>query len=91
MNDNVNAAKLFVGGVAWASTEDSLKSAFSQAGNVVSVRIITDKRTGKSKGYAFVEMGSAEEAQKAIDMFNNQPVDGRTVTVNVARPIEARA
>ena len=86
-----NEAKLFVGGVSWDSTEDSIKSAFSQAGTVVSVRIITDKRTGKSKGYAFVEMSSPAEAQKAVEMFNGQAIDGRTVTVNVARPMEQRA
>jgi len=87
---DTNQSRLFVGGVAWSSTEDSLKSAFAAAGPVVSVRIITDKRTGKSKGYAFVEMSNAEEAQKAIEMFNGQQIDGRTITVNVARPMEQR-
>lgn len=88
--DQVNPAKLFVGGVNWQSTEDSLKEAFSQAGTVVYIRIIKDKQTGKSKGYAFVEMSTAEEAQKAIELFNEQEVDGRKVSVNVARPMEKR-
>ena len=90
MNDNVNESKLFLGGVAWASTEESLKESFGKAGTVVSVRIITDKRTGKSKGYAFVEMSSPAEAQAAIQMYNGQQIDGRPVTVNVARPMERR-
>ncbi|MEI7603487.1 MAG: RNA-binding protein [bacterium] len=86
-----NRSRLFVGGVAWASTEDSLRDAFSAAGTVVSVRIIKDKRTGKSKGYAFVEMSTPDEAQKAIELFNGQQIDGRVVTVNVARPMEQRS
>lgn len=86
-----NDAKLFVGGISWSSTEESLKEAFAQAGTVVSVRIIIDKRTGKSKGYGFVEMASAAEAQRAIDLLNSQQVDGRSISVNVARPMEQRA
>lgn len=83
----VNPARLFVGGVAWATTDDSLRNAFSNAGTVVYAKVIRDKRTGRSKGYAFVEMASSDEAQKAIELFDNNEVDGRAVRVNVAKPM----
>lgn len=84
------ATKLYVGGLPYSSTEDSVKEYFSQAGTVASVAIITDKMTGRSKGFGFVEMSSDEEAQKAIEMFDKKEFDGRTLTVNEARPMEAR-
>jgi RNA recognition motif-containing protein len=84
------ATKLYVGGVAYASTEDSLRDAFAQAGSVVSAKIIIDKMTGRSRGFAFVEMTTDEDAQKAIDMWNGKELDGRTLTVNEARPLEDR-
>lgn len=84
------ATKLYVGGVSYGSTEDSLRDAFGQAGSVVSAKIITDKMTGRSRGFAFVEMGSEDEAQKAIAMWNGKELDGRTLTVNEARPMEER-
>lgn len=84
------ATKLYVGGVSYGSTEDGLRDAFAQAGNVVSAKIIMDKMTGRSRGFAFVEMATEEEAQKAIEMWNGKELDGRTLTVNEARPLEER-
>lgn len=84
------AAKLFVGGLSWDTTEDSLRAFFSQAGTVASAQIITDKFTGKSRGFGFVEMGSDEEAQKAIQELNGKPLDGRTIVVNEAKPLAPR-
>lgn len=84
------AKKLYVGGISYASTNDALKNHFAQAGAVVSATILMDKMTGRSRGFGFVEMSSDEEAQRAIDMFNNTEFDGRTITVNEARPMEAR-
>lgn len=84
------AKKLYVGGLPYSTTEDSLKEAFSQAGTVESAIIISDKMTGRSKGFGFVEMSSDEEAQKAIDMFNGKDFEGRNLTVNEARPMEER-
>ena len=80
------AKKLYVGGLSYSTTEDSLSSEFSKAGKVDSARIISDKMTGRSKGFGFVEMSSDEEAQAAIDMFNDKEFDGRRLTVNEARP-----
>lgn len=85
------STKLYVGGIPYTSTENSLKEAFSQAGEVASSSIIIDRMTGRSKGFGFVEMTNDEDAQKAIDMFNGQDFEGRTLTVNVARPLEPRA
>jgi len=82
--------KLYVGGLSYSTTEGGLKDAFSQAGNVASAIIIMDKMTGRSKGFGFVEMATEEEATAAIDMFNGKELDGRTVTVNEARPQEDR-
>ena len=82
--------KLYIGGLSYDTTENVLKDTFAQAGTVESATIITDKMSGRSKGFGFVEMSSEEEAQKAIDMFNGKEIDGRTVTVNEARPMEPR-
>ncbi|HQA63487.1 MAG TPA: RNA-binding protein [bacterium] len=84
------AKKLYVGGISYGSTEDGLKDYFSQAGEVVSAAIITDKMTGRSKGFGFVEMSSDDEAAKAIEMFDGKEFDGRTLKVNEARPMERR-
>ena len=78
--------KLYIGGVSYDSTDDSLKTAFEGAGTVESANIITDKMTGRSRGFAFVEMASPEDAQKAIDMFDGQEIDGRRVKVSEAQP-----
>lgn len=82
------STKLYVGGLAWATTEPELQAEFSKAGTVVSVSIITDN--GRSKGFGFVEMSTPEEAQAAIEMFNGAQLGGRSLTVNEARPKEAR-
>ena len=84
------AKKLFVGGLSYETTEATLKETFSQVGTVESANVITDKMSGRSKGFGFVEMSSEEEAQKAIEMFNGKEIDGKNVTVNEAKPLEAR-
>lgn len=85
------ATKLYVGSLSYNTTDDQLKQHFSQAGNVTSATVITDKMSGRSKGFGFVEMASEEEAQKAIEMFNGQDFDGRQIVVNEARPMQPRA
>jgi RNA recognition motif-containing protein len=84
------AKKLYVGGLPYTTTEDSLKTAFAQAGAVTSAVIIMDKMSGRSKGFGFVEMESDDDAAKAIDMFNGKDFEGRTLTVNEARPMTER-
>ena len=84
------AKKLYVGGLSYDTTEDGLKDAFAKAGTVDSATIITDKMSGRSKGFGFVEMSSDEEATKAMEMWNGKELDGRTLTVNEARPMEER-
>lgn len=84
------AKKLYVGGLSYSTTSDALKEAFSAAGNVESAIVITDKMSGRSKGFGFVEMSNDDDAAKAIDMFNGKELDGRTITVNEARPFEPR-
>jgi len=85
------AKKLYVGGIAYSTSEDTLKNHFAQAGNVTSASIIMDKMTNRSKGFGFVEMSSDEEAQNAINMFNGKELEGRRLTVNEARPMQPRA
>lgn len=85
------STKLYVGGIPYSSTDSSLRDTFAKAGNVVSATIIIDRMTGRSKGFGFVEMSNDEEAQKAIEMFNDQDFEGRKLTVNIARPLEPRA
>lgn len=85
------AKKLYVGGLNYATTDATLKAAFEQAGTVESAVIIIDKMTNRSKGFGFVEMSTDEEAQKAIEMFDGKELDGRTVKVNEAKPMEPRA
>lgn len=84
------ATKLYVGGLPYSTQEDALKELFAQAGSVTSAVIIMDKMSGRSKGFGFVEMSTNEEAQAAISMFNDQEFEGRKLTVNEARPMEAR-
>lgn len=84
------AAKLFVGSLSYNATDQSLSDAFAQAGTVVSAKVIIDRMTGRSKGFGFVEMSSDEEAKKAMEMWNGKELDGRTLIVNVARPMEPR-
>ena len=84
-------AKLYVGGLPYSATEQELSNLFAQHGAVASARIITDKFTGQSKGFGFVEMSSDSEAQAAISALNGSQMGGRSLTVNEARPQEARA
>lgn len=80
--------KLYIGSLSYSTTEEGLKEYFSQAGQVESATIIKDKFSGRSKGFGFVEMSTEEEAQKAIEMFNEKEFDGRNLTVNEARPMK---
>jgi len=84
------ATKLYVGGLPYSTTQDELQSTFAQAGAVTSATIIVDKMTGRSRGFGFVEMTSDEDAQKAIEMWNGKDFGGRKLTVNEAKPLEAR-
>jgi cold-inducible RNA-binding protein len=82
--------KLFVGSLSWGTTDETLAEAFAPAGTVTSAKVIMDRDSGRSKGFGFVEMSTPEEAQAAIDMFNGKDIDGRTVTVNLAKPMAPR-
>lgn len=84
------AAKLFIGSLPWSTTSDELGQLFAQAGSVVSASVVTDRATGRSRGFGFVEMASDADAQKAIEMFNGYSLSGRNIVVNVARPRENR-
>lgn len=81
-------AKLYVGNLSYTATEDDLRALFAQAGTVKSVMVIKDRETGRSKGFAFVEMETEDEAQKAISLLNGSQFMERALTVNVARPRE---
>ena len=83
-------AKLYVGNLSYNTTEQGLRELFMQAGNVTSVALIKEPGTQRSKGFAFVEMTTQSEAQKAISMFNGYTLDERQLTVSVARPREER-
>lgn len=78
--------KLYVGNLSYSATEQSLVDTFSQYGTVESAKIITDRETGRSKGFAFVEMSSDDEAQTAISKLNGTQNEGRAITVNEAKP-----
>jgi RNA recognition motif-containing protein len=82
--------KLYVGNLPFSATDDSLREMFGQAGQVESARIITDRDTGRSKGFGFVEMSTEQEAAEAIKKFNGTELDGRSLTVNEARPMAPR-
>lgn len=84
------AKKLYVGNLPYKTKDADLNQLFSQAGAVESAIIINDKATGRSKGFGFVEMSNDDEAQKAIEMFNGQEIEGRKLTVNEARPMQPR-
>jgi cold-inducible RNA-binding protein len=83
-----NESRLFVGNLAYQTLENDLQEYFSQAGIVSSVNLMLDKFTGKSRGFAFIEFGTADEANKAVEMFHNKEFQGRQLTVNIARPRE---
>ena len=82
--------KLYVGSLSYSTTEQGLSEAFAQAGTVVSAVVIMDKMSGRSKGFGFVEMSTEEEAQAAIDLWNDKELDGRAIKVNEARPMTDR-
>lgn len=84
-------SKIYVGGLPYSATEQELNSLFATHGNVESARVITDKFTGQSRGFGFVEMSSGEEASKAISALNGTQMGGRTLTVNEAKPQEPRS
>ena len=86
----MNESRLFVGNLSYQTMENDLQEYFSQAGVVSSVNLMLDKFTGKSRGFAFVEFGSQDEANKAVEMFHNKEFQGRQLTVNIARPREDR-
>ena len=86
----MNSNKLYVGGLPYATTEADLEDLFAEHGTVESARVITDRMTGRSKGFGFVEMGSQEEAEAAAEKLNNFELDGRTLVVNEAKPREKR-
>ncbi len=84
------AKKLFVGGIPWATTSDDLKQLFSQHGTVATATVITDKMTGRSRGFGFVEFENDAEADAVIAALNNSDYNGRTLVVKEARPLEDR-
>lgn len=83
--------KLYVGNLSYDTTEDSVRTLFAKAGTVVSVDIIKDRDTGRTKGFAFVTMNSDEEAQNAIKILNEKMLDNRAIKVNLARPREEQS
>src|SRR6201993_4868064 len=86
----MNQNRLFVGNLSYQTMESDLQDYFSQAGVVTSVNLMLDKVTGKSRGFAFVEFATPEDANKAVEQFHNKEFQGRALTVNVARPREER-
>src|SRR5512147_1878631 len=85
------SAKLFVGNLSFNITENDLQDAFAAHGTVVEANLMMDRATGRPRGFAFITMSNAEEAQKAIEALNGKQLDGRELTVNVAKPREERA
>jgi RNA recognition motif-containing protein len=85
------SSKIYVGGLPYATTDAQLQDLFAAHGTVESARVITDKFTGRSRGFGFVEMASSEEAQRAIQALNGTDFEGRNLTVNEARPQEKRS
>ena len=86
----MNQTRLFVGNLSYQTLEKDLQDYFAQAGVVTSVSLMLDKFTGRSRGFAFIEYGTAAEAQKAVEMLHNKEFQGRPLTVNIARPREER-
>ncbi len=79
------STKLFVGSLPWSVNDQTLKETFEEHGNVVSAKVVTDRNTGRSRGFGFVEMESAEDAQKAMSALNDSEVGGRNIVVNEAK------
>ena len=84
------SAKLFVGNLSFSITENDLQDAFAAHGTVIEANLMMDRATGRPRGFGFVTMSSPEEAQKAVEAMNGKSVDGRALTVNIARPREER-
>src|SRR5882757_7979982 len=84
------STKLFVGNLSFNTTENSLQDAFAAHGTVTETNLMMDRETGRPRGFGFITMGSADEAQKAIEAMNGRDMDGRALTVNVAKPREER-
>jgi RNA recognition motif-containing protein len=82
--------RIYVGNLSYTSTEEDIQSLFQQAGSVVSCQLMLDKFTSRSRGFAFVEMETVEEANSAVAKFNDQDLDGRSLRVNIAKPREER-
>lgn len=89
-HENMAKQNLFVGSLAYATTEDSLKDFFSQVGEVASAKVIVDHESNRSKGFGFVEFVNEEDNQKSVDQLNGKELDGREITVSLARPREER-
>jgi cold-inducible RNA-binding protein len=87
----MNPTRLFVGNLSYQTMESDLQDYFSQVGVVTSVNVMYDRVTGKSRGFAFVEFATPEEAARAVEQLHNREFQGRTLTVNIARPREERA
>ncbi len=85
------AHKLFVGGLSFSTSHDRLREVFGEAGQVESATIVTDRDTGRSRGFGFVEMATAEEADQAVSRFNGKDLDGRQLKVEKAKPSEGGA
>lgn len=90
MQTEESGKRLYVGGLPYSTTEEELRKHFEAAGSVESASVITDKMSGRSKGFGFVEMATPEEAQKAIELLNEKDMGGRKIVVNVARPMKPR-
>jgi RNA recognition motif-containing protein len=86
----MNPNRLFVGNLSYQTGENDLQDYFSQIGPVTSVNLMMDKVTGKSRGFAFIEFATADEANRAVEEFHNKEFQGRSLTVNIARPREDR-
>jgi RNA recognition motif-containing protein len=80
------AQKLFVGGIAFATTSESLRELFAQSGTVMSATVVTDRDTGQSRGFGFVEMATSEEADNAVQNLNGKTLDGRSLKVEISKP-----
>ena len=87
----MNSNKLYVGGLPYSVTDDKLQEIFSPHGTVASARVITDRMTGRSRGFGFVEMSSQSEAEEAIQKMNGTDLEGRSLTVNEAKPQQERS
>ena len=86
----MSESKLYVGNLSYNTNESDLRDLFAQAGEIQEITVMTDRFSGQSKGFGFVQMVNQEDAEKAIRMFNDQELDGRRLTVNIARPREER-